>query len=99
MNIKTKLPDHVHSIEYVKNHHFIKLTDDNKNSTVMYAHGIIKYTCDDCGIKFWMESNMAGSCPSCCSEKLKKQWNKLQLGFIPEEESSFIPPKQKPEEE
>ena len=45
MRLKTNLPKEVHSVEYVKNNHYLRLTDDDDNSTVMFAKGFIQYLC------------------------------------------------------
>jgi len=94
-NIEAVLPECIHTFTYVKNHHFIKLTDDDGNSTTLRARDIIQFTCHKCNSVFWMGTNQAAHCPTCLSEDLAKDWVDLQLSFIPESESKFRGPKQK----
>lgn len=98
MKLETNLPSHIHSFKYVKNSHYLKLTDNGGNSTKLSAKDIIQYTCATCHISFWMGENIASACPSCRSTKLKTDWVELQLSFIPEDESQFKKPKQKCED-
>jgi RNA polymerase subunit RPABC4/transcription elongation factor Spt4 len=98
VNIETQLPSTFHSFEYVKNSHFIRLTDDDGNSTKLNAKDIIQFTCNKCKNVFWMGTNQASNCPTCLSNELNRDWVNLQLSFIPERESEFKSPIQnKPE--
>lgn len=95
MKLETNLPPCIHSFEYVKNSHYVKLTDNDGCSTKLSARDIIQYTCKDCDGEFWMGTNTASMCPNCMSTNLQKDWVELQLSFIPEAESKFKKPEQK----
>ena len=94
MDLEAKLPHDVHSMEYVKNSHYLKLTDDDGNSTKLDARHIIQFTCKECKNVFWMGTNQVSCCPSCKGTKIDKDWVDLQLSFIPERETRFKSPVQ-----
>jgi len=84
------LPKEVNSVEYAKNHHYIKLKDDKGESTELLPRHMIKYICNDCNVEFILFSNYGNvRCPVCGQQTTKSKWGCLQIGFIPEDESKF----------
>jgi DNA-directed RNA polymerase subunit RPC12/RpoP len=91
MRLTTDLPCEVHSLTYVKNSHFIKLEDDDGNSTKLDASSVVKYTCEKCGFLFLTFENHGDiTCPSCAEQGAAKPvWYVPQLSFVPEQASNF----------
>lgn len=95
MKVETDLPASCHSFEYVKNSHYIKLTDDDGNATKLVATSLRRGSCKTCHAVVYMESNHgSGRCPTCGGE-IAWQWGSLQLCFVPEQPSNFVGPLQK----
>ena len=90
MDMIACLPKTVNSIEYAKNHHYIKLKDDKGESTELIPRHIIKYICQKCNVEFILFSNYGKvKCPVCGDVTTESSWGCLQIGFIPENESKF----------
>ena len=90
MKIQTKLPDGVQSIKYVKNHHWIELEDCEGNKTKLNDNGMIRYECPGCQFYCYTDCNRGILlCPVCRTVNLTKQWQLLQVCFVPEKESNF----------
>ena len=90
MRFEVNLHEDVRGCEYVKNHHYIKLTDKNGNKLILNPISMVKYTCVACNHIFFAEFNSGGaSCPFCIGET-EAQWGSMQLCFVPEDESEFI---------
>lgn len=88
--IATHLPEGVHGVKYVKNHHYIELIDSEGRVIKINATGIILYLCIECDEHFFMLSNKANGCPVCGEHgQVKNVWLKPQLAFIPEQPSDF----------
>lgn len=85
------MPDDVKSVRYEPNTHFVELEDKKGRKTKMPATSILKCVClgAHCREVFYVQSNMGGLlCPICGSETAKI-WGKMQVSFIPEDESEF----------
>lgn len=91
MHVEFKLSDHVRSAQYVVNHHYIKLTDWDGNELILNPTSMVKYECEDCDHFFFSGFN-AGKvkCPF-CGGACKPKWGTMQLCFVPEDESGFVP--------
>ena len=93
VKIDASLPEIVHGIEYVTNHHYIKLTDKEGNKLKLNAKSLLMGRCITCKQVFYVQSRMGNMvCPHCCGV-VKWSWGKFQTGFVPEEESGFMTPK------
>ena len=97
MRVETNLPDEVHTFTYVKNSHYIKLTDRDGRSLKLIPASLRQGKCKNCPAVFYMESNFGDDigCPSCGAKEIEWSWGGVQLCFVPEAESDFQPPPQK----
>ena len=85
------MPDEVKWVRYEPNTHFVELEDKQGNRTKMPATAILKCVClaAHCREIFFVSSNMGAlRCPICGGETAKI-WGKMQVSFIPEDESDF----------
>ena len=87
--ITTDIPGEVKSFHYVRNHHYLKLQDREGNEALLLEYGVIMYSCEACGFRWWSEENRAAVCPCCCCEEIKQQWVSPQVALLPEKESGF----------
>jgi RNA polymerase subunit RPABC4/transcription elongation factor Spt4 len=87
--IETNITGAVLEFTYARNHHYLKLTDQEGNQHMLIEQGLIRYDCTECKYFFYATSNMATSCPVCKSEELKNAWMKPQVSLIPESASEF----------
>lgn len=84
------LPLAVHGVEYMRNSHFIELTDAQGRRTRVVASGVLLFVCEDCDTQFFLMSNLGPMhCPRCKSPRTKSQWVVPQTAFVPERESDF----------
>ena len=90
MLIETNLPEQIHGFQYVKNSHYIRLTDDKKREIKLYAKKILRGECPQCKLALYSDGELAGmKCPR-CQTPMRWVWGKEQLSFIPDEESEFM---------
>jgi len=90
MKLAADLPQHVHLMKYVKNHHYIELEDKEGNKHKVNATGLLKGECQACHYVFYSDTNRGDIvCPACQSPGVVWHWGRLQLCFIPEEPSDF----------
>ena len=90
MKLAADLPHHVHTMKYVKNHHYIELEDKAGNKHKVLATGLLKGECQACHYVFYSDTNRGDiRCPACYVTKVVWTLGKLQLCFIPEIESGF----------
>ena len=79
---------------YGPNHHYVDLEDEDGNKSHLPAQDLMRCECTSCTMVFWVHSNLGEmSCPH-CQGTAKKTWGKLQVAFVPEDESKFKPPEQ-----
>ena len=90
MKVSTDLPVEIHRFVYVKNHHFIELEDKEGNRTKLNASGILIGDCQSCKEKCIALTNNGNMACTHCGGPVKWAWNKPQLAFIPESESTFL---------
>jgi hypothetical protein len=91
MQFTYKMPDDVRGVRYVANHHYVELEDKQGRKSKMPATAVLKCVCigEHCGAVFFVSSNMGSlNCPH-CGGPTTKIWGKMQIGFIPEDESDF----------
>lgn len=87
--VTVSVPDTVRSSKWVRNHHYVELEDERGATIKLHAGGVLRGVCVDCKeVAFVMTEQGAMVCPH-CTGKMKWAWNKLQLAFLPEEESRF----------
>lgn len=89
ITIESNIPGAVQSFTYVRNTHYLKLTDEQGNETRLVEQGIIRYTCQRCGFFFYAESNRANICPCCRNEDIHQEWMKPQIALVPQKVSNF----------
>jgi hypothetical protein len=89
MKVVTSLPDFVHGFRYVKNHHFIELTDNDGNKVTLNAGGIMLGDCKECKAKVAAFENRERMICTHCGGQVTWQWTRPQLAFVPEKESDF----------
>lgn len=87
--LESNIPGTVKTFHYAKNHHYLSLKDGDGNETTLLEHGVIAYTCTQCGLRWWTESNTSSVCPSCLCREITQVWVKPQVALIPEKESGF----------
>lgn len=85
------------SVLYVRNHHFIELTDEQGNTIRLIAKSMIRGLCKTCGQTIYAETRSgAMTCPHCFGA-VGWVWGKAQISFVPEDESSFSMPAMYPD--
>jgi len=90
ITLEIALPAKVLAVHYVKNSHFIKLTDDKRREIKLWAKQILRGECPKCKFVFYTETPLqGGTCPR-CQAAMQWAWGTEQLSFIPEEESDFL---------
>ena len=95
MKIEADLPNYVHGITYIKNSHYIKLTDDKGNSTKLVPTSLLQGTCKGCKLVIYIAENHGSvKCPV-CNDEIVWKWGNVQLCFVPEEPTDFRSPPQK----
>lgn len=89
MKIQTNLPESVHSLQYVKNHHWIELEDTQGRKIRLHDNGLVRYECPGCKF-FCLTASNSGKlgCPV-CRTVMVQQWQRMQVCFVPEQESDF----------
>ena len=89
IQVEFGMPAEVQAVHYARNSHYIKLTDCKKRTTKLFAKKTMRFKCSGCGWSMIAE-NMDEQlpCPK-CSNPLDAQWGKLQLCFLPDDESEF----------
>lgn len=99
MRISTNLPAAIHSLMYVKNSHWIELEDHDGRRTRLFDNALMRYTCRACAFLCLCPSN-AGPlrCPL-CGQTLDQEWQRVQVCFVPEDESDFHMPQAAEEKE
>jgi RNA polymerase subunit RPABC4/transcription elongation factor Spt4 len=96
--IETDIVGAVKAFTYVKNCHYLKITDDQGRSTTLLESGLIRYWCVDCSHLHYSPENRSALCPACGGTRLQQQWMRPQLSLIPEDESDLVlPPKGEPQ--
>ena len=94
MKICTNLPHEIHSLTYVKNHHWIELEDTKGRKTKLHDNGLLRYECPGCKFFcFTPHNNGTLLCPVCKGTDMVQQWQRIQVCFVPENESDFKMPK------
>ena len=91
VRITYKLPDGIKGFRYVKNHHYVELEDDHGQSVHLPAEGIMRHACLKCQFSWWTVTNQCQFCPTCGHTEVVRKWGKLQIAFVPDKESTFIP--------
>jgi len=91
MKFSYALPHNVKGVRYVTNHHFVELEDHKSRKLHLSASGLMRHSCQACHHHWWTESNMCSFCPSCGSRDVEKTWGRIQLAFVPEQETEFVP--------
>lgn len=94
MKVTYELPPGVKSFKYEPNTHFVELTDLQGETLHLPATGVMAHQCGTCNLVWWTGTNQCSACPSCLSPNVKRIWGKMQVAFVPEEESKFVPPTQ-----
>jgi len=97
MKITYQGPEGIKSFRYGPNHHYVELEDPDGNTAHLPATDIMKIDCSSCDMSFFVKSNYGlRTCVYCSApaEQLNKSWGKMQVAFIPEDESAFEPPPQ-----
>lgn len=91
MKIRFDLPKDIHGVRYVVNSHFMEIEDKDGHVARLLPTGLVKYRCEDCGEEFMMTSNHGDlTCPICGARgQAKPCWGRVQLSFVPENESDF----------
>jgi len=90
--IESNIAGAVKSMEYARNHHYLRLRDPDGRETVLIEHGLVKYICrskSGCGYVFYSETGEANVCPLCGGNALERQWMRPQVSLVPEQESDF----------
>jgi len=96
IRIGYKLPKGVRKFSYAPNHHYVELEDDHGRRTHLPATDLMRVSCSACRFFFFVASNYGlQTCPHCSATgTLEKTWGKMQIAFVPEDESDFEPPPQ-----
>ncbi len=88
-NVKASLPSTVRRFTWVRNHHYVEMEDESGHTVKLHAGGVLRGECTKChSVIFATTHQGAMICPHCLSP-VKWQWSKIQLAFLPEEESKF----------
>lgn len=87
--MQTNIPGEVRDFHYVRNHHYLKLKDNDGNETTLLEHGIIEYYCASCKERWWSECNRSTVCPCCHNTDIQQRWVQPQVALLPERESGF----------
>lgn len=90
MNISANLPNSVHGMRFVKNHHFVELQDVDGNKIVLDATTILLGDCTACAQRVAAFTNMGAMACTHCGEAVKWRYVKPQLAFVAENESQFL---------
>jgi Zn finger protein HypA/HybF involved in hydrogenase expression len=64
--------------------------DGNGGKATLISTGLVKATCQDCGVDTYAESNVIQFCGSCGSQNITKVWMRPQTVLVPESEASFL---------
>ena len=96
MRVTYKLPPGIKGFKYVPNHHYVELEDTAGNIVHMPATGLLRCECTKCAAVFMVFYNSGSdespmSCPH-CRGPAKARWGKLQIAFVPEDETAFMSP-------
>jgi hypothetical protein len=92
MKVTYQLPPGIKGFHYAPNHHYVELEDETGKTLHMPAQGVMAHRCGTCQFVWWTGSNRCSFCPSCASGEVQRVWGKMQIAFVPEEESDFKPP-------
>lgn len=91
MRLRANLPPGWRVVNYVANHHYIELEDDQGNTYKVMATDLIKGTCTSCKNSIYVESRIgAMACPHCQSGTVNWVWGEAKISFVPEPHSRFI---------
>lgn len=83
------LPPEIKRFTYVRNHHYIELTDAHGHTLRLVAKSLIKGVCRSCSHEVLVESRIGDmACPH-CRGPMEWVWGKAQLHFAPETEATF----------
>jgi hypothetical protein len=84
------LPAGVNTIEYTRNHHFIRFGRKSGEETKLIPSDMVLYFCDSaCDFEMLTDYNRGAlHCPV-CKGPMQARWMKKQTCFIPEKESDF----------
>lgn len=92
LEVRAVLPREIRSFLYVRNHHYIELTDAEGHTIKLVAKSMIRGDCKACSQPVYVESRIgAMTCPHCFGS-IGWVWGKAQMAFVPEVESEFITP-------
>lgn len=92
MRVRTNLPDSVHSFTYVKNSHWIELEDTQGTKHKLLDNALLRFDCTECDF-FFLTAHNPGNlhCPV-CKAAMSQKWQRMQVCFIPEQETTFHMP-------
>jgi hypothetical protein len=88
VEVTTVLTEGINSVEYVKNHHFIRFARKDGTEVTLVPQAMVLYACV-CEFAMLTASNHgAMKCPI-CNELMQPQWMSAQTCFVPEKETAF----------
>ena len=87
--LESNIAGSVASMEYCKNHHYLRLRDADGHETTMVEHGLVKYRCCACAYVFYSATAEANQCALCGHGQLEMMWTRPQVALVPEKESEF----------
>jgi hypothetical protein len=91
VRIRAQLPRGWRVVNYVTNHHYIELEDDQGNVHRLLATALIRGVCASCGLSVYVETRMgAMACPHCVTGTVTWLWGDAKLAFTPELNSRFV---------
>lgn len=89
--VSANLPPNIRAFTWVRNHHYVKLEDEQGNEVKLHAGGLLRGVCVSASqhVVFAATHEGAMICPHCLSA-VKWQWTKPQIAFVPEHEATFM---------
>ncbi|APU88878.1 hypothetical protein Rctr197k_054 [Virus Rctr197k] len=97
--LRAHLPPGWRIRNYVKNHHYIELEDDQGKTYRVLAVDLIKGVCQSCSQEVYVSTRMGDmTCPHCTTGTVVWVWGEAKLSFVPEVGSRFtsVPPPTSP---
>ena len=93
LEVTAVLPVGVNTIEYTRNHHFIRFAKKDGTQVKLIPESQMLYCCPEGCVEFFTSSNHGPlKCPI-CGVIMKSKWGKEQVCFVPDGESEFEFPK------
>jgi hypothetical protein len=89
VTLRACLPEGWKVRNYVKNHHYIELEDDEGNTYRVMATDLIRGVCIGCKMSFYVEARYGEMCCPHCRGGVNWVWGDAKLAFVPEVGSQF----------